>query len=386
MHGITTAIALSRHPDMEVHLIGASEDHLDYARRMIGRAGGAEIVLSLAGARLVHRLSGRRFMPAKLARLLTEAHHLAGFDAIALPERTSSLIRRLGMTGPRLIHLDHGAGDRAVGFDPRIRLFDFVLLPGAKTRRRLLREGYIRHGAHAVIGYPKFDAADALRDPTWTPFADDRPVVLYNPHFSTLGSWDRLGGQVLEAFAGQDRYNLIVAPHVRLFDGPAQREKASALVKRFHDHPRIHIDPGSERSVDMSYTMLADVYLGDVSSQIYEYLRRPRPCLFLDGQGLNWTTDENYAHWHFGPVLQDTRRLIAAVDAVRAEHARWAPAQAAGIAETFDLTAEPPSTRAAQAIATFLRFGAVNSQAETGAPADPPPLPRRYPRRARRHH
>src|SRR3546814_2965461 len=49
----------------------------------------------------------------------------------------------------------------------------------------------------------------------------------------------------------------------------------------------MHIDLGSERSIDMSYTGSADLYLGDVSSQVAEYLYRPRPCVFLNAQGVD---------------------------------------------------------------------------------------------------
>ncbi|WP_203234630.1 hypothetical protein, partial [Sphingomonas solaris] len=375
MHGLTTAIALAADPAFDVHVIGASRAHLDCAGAMIARAGGAPITLSRAGSDMLDAIAraARGAVPLKLARLAGQLRHLAGFDAIALPERTSILLRRLGVTGPRYIHLDHGAGDRAVGFDPRIKLFDFVLLPGHKTRGRMLREGYLRPGAHAVVGYPKYDAVDLMRDPAWSPFADARPVVLYNPHFSSLGSWHRMGRAVLEAFAAQDRYNLVFAPHVRLFDDPARRAAAEADLAVFAGHPRIHLDLGSDRSVDMSYPMLADVYLGDVSSQVYEFLRTPRPCVFLDGQARAWEADENYAHWRFGPVLDGVPDgaggLIDAIDAARAGHEDYRAAQQAGFAETFDLTDEPSSVRAARAIATFLRFDAVASPAEGGATA-----------------
>lgn len=122
------------------------------------------------------------------------------------------------MRRPHFIHLDHGAGDRAAGFDRRIRHFDFVLMAGQKHRERLLAERLIRPHAHAVVGYPKFEAADAVCRTDWRPFDNDLPTVLYNPHFSPLGSWASCGEHVLQAFASQERYNLILAPHIRLLD------------------------------------------------------------------------------------------------------------------------------------------------------------------------
>ncbi len=49
-------------------------------------------------------------------------------------------------------------------------------------------------------------------------FANDNPVVVYNPHFDErTGSWARLGTAVLDFFLAHPAYNLIFAPHVVLF-------------------------------------------------------------------------------------------------------------------------------------------------------------------------
>jgi hypothetical protein len=274
-------------------------------------------------------------IPPKLLSLTLLARWLNGFDAIALPERTSIFLQNIGVRRPRFIHLDHGAGDRAAGFDRRIRHFDFVLMAGPKHRERLMGERLIAPHRHAVVGYPKFEAADAIRDAAWRPFDNDLPTILYNPHFSALGSWRTCGEQVIEAFAAQDRYNLIVAPHVRLLDSAEARKRWGALLDRYDDHPRVHVDQGSDRSIDMTHTTAADLYLGDVSSQVYEYLRTPRPCLFLNPHGVDWAEDENYGHWHFGRVLDDTDGLIEAVDRAFADQPRWRAAQEQGVARTF---------------------------------------------------
>lgn len=357
LHGISTAVALARLPGFEVHVCSPSPGHVAYARTVAGRLGGAPIVFSTADAALltVFRRATGASVPPKILSLTLLARALNRFDAIAVPERTSTLLRRLGANSPLFVHLDHGAGDRAAGFDPRIRDFDFVLMAGEKHRERMTREGLIRPGRHAVVGYPKFEAADAVRTPDWRPFANQRPTVLYNPHFSALGSWDRFGEAVVHAFAAQDRYNLIVAPHVRLTDGRTAAARWRALAAAYAGCPHIHIDTGSDRCIDMTYTTLADVYLGDVSSQVYEFLRSPRPCLFLDAHGIDWAGDENYAHWRFGPVIGDPRGVLAATDAAIAGHPRRLPIQIQGFEATFGASAEPASVRAATAIAGFLR-------------------------------
>jgi anti-sigma factor RsiW len=354
LHGLSTAVALARMPGFDVYVVSPAQSHIDYARTLAERLGGAPIIFVHSRSRVL--AAGMKHtgsvIPPKLLSLTLLARWLNRFDAIALPERTSILLKKLGVSRPRFIHLDHGAGDRAAGFDRRIRQFDFVLMAGAKHRERLMGERLIGPQAHAVVGYPKFEAADAIRDPDWNPFDNGLPIVLYNPHFSKLGSWRPCAEQVLSAFAAQDRYNLILAPHVRLLDGNEARERWGPLLDRFEGHPRIYIDRGSDRAIDMTYTMLADLYLGDVSSQVYEYLRVPRPCLFLNPHRVDWADDENYAHWQYGEVVPDAGTLIAAVDRAFAEHPRWRAAQETGIARTF--LPGGGGARAAIAIAGYL--------------------------------
>lgn len=355
LHGIATARALACDPSFQVTIVSPAKGHVDYARELVERLGGAPITFVHTRSRLLSagmRRTGS-VIPPKLLSLSVLATWLDGFDAIALPERTSMLLKRFGVRRPRFIHLDHGAGDRAAGFDRRIRQFDFVLMAGPKHRERLMGERLITPQAHAVVGYPKFEAADAIRDGDWRPFDNDLPTVLYNPHFSDLGSWKTCGAQVLEAFAAQDRYNLIVAPHVRLLDSKGARERWEPVLKEFAGHPRILIDRGSDRAIDMTYTTFADVYLGDVSSQVYEFLRFPRPCLFLNPHSVSWKSDENYAHWHLGPVVEGADQLLAAVDHARAGHSDYRARQEEAVARTF-LPAGGASA-AASAISTYLR-------------------------------
>jgi CDP-glycerol glycerophosphotransferase (TagB/SpsB family) len=119
------------------------------------------------------------------------------------------------------------------------------------------------------------------------------------------------------------------------------------------DH--IHIDTGSTRSVDMTYTSAADIYLGDVSSQIYEYIQKPRPALFLNSHDAEWQGNANYEHWNFGPVLDDIADLGPTLEAVSPLSDSFRAAQTRAFAHSFDMDSrESPSQRAALAIAEFL--------------------------------
>lgn len=356
LHGATTAQALADAWRAQVDILSPSDAHLDFARAL---AGGEGLNFRQVGAPLLNRLAvrGQSAVPPKLLTLLAARRQLDRYDAIALPERTSTIIRAMGVRRPRLIHIDHGAGDRAAGFDPRIARFDFALLAGRKQERRMLDEQLIRPGAYRIIGYPKFDAADRLRDTDWYPFAERRPTILYNPHFSdTLGSWGRDGLAIVDRIATAGRHNLIVAPHIRLCDRPSTRAAVERQLAPYADLSHVHVDLGSHRLVDMSYTAMADIYIGDVSSQIYEFLRRPRPALFVNSHGVDWRDDPNYAHWHLGPVARGVDDLMRRLDRADADRADYAEAQRQAFADTFDLEGGDSSRRAAAAIADFLRL------------------------------
>ncbi|ARR52199.1 hypothetical protein HY78_01340 [Rhizorhabdus wittichii DC-6] len=358
LHGITTAEELALGWRAEVDILSSTQVNLDLARAAVLPDSRQWMGFEQIGSPLVRALSARmgRIVPPKLLTLFAIRRRMNGYDAIALPERTSIMLRSLGVTRPRFIHIDHGAGDRAAGFDPRIARFDFALMAGEKQRRRMLAEGLVREDASAVVGYPKFDAADRLRDRSWTPFAVERPIILYNPHFSpTLGSWRDHGFELVRRIAEADRYNLIVAPHIRLCDTRGGRAAAEAAFGPFAALPHVHVDYGSERSIDMTYTSMADIYLGDVSSQVYEFLRRPRPCLFVNGNGRTWQGDPNHDHWRFGPVIDGAAQVVPAIEQAIATHRDFAAVQAAAFRDTFDLhDGERHSRRAAEAIAGFL--------------------------------
>ncbi len=363
-HSLPTALALARlRPDVAVHILYADG------------AGAGAIAAAAAGQRVTAtRLSVRSKLARGLERVLGNAVPVGrvavlrdnvelfrGFDALVVPEKTSLILKsRFGLPHLKMIHTRHGAGDRAIGFDKASGEFDFMLLPGAKVRDRLDAIGVLRPGNHAIVGYPKFDL---LRDrPRPRPFANDRPTVLYNPHPSPhLSSWYRMGRDILAWFADSPDYNLIFAPHVMLF-----RKRVTVSIDRLsiartgrvpddiRRAPNILVDTGSAASVDMTYTQGADVYLGDASSQIYEFLADPRPALFADAHGVDWHDDPDFAHWHAGPVFTDTNSLGATLDRAIADHADQAPVQRAMFDATFSLTDTPSSERAAAAIGAYL--------------------------------
>jgi hypothetical protein len=369
-HSLPVALALASRPDApEIVLLTANDAMTGEIMRLAGdRIGGRLALRQIGLTSLSSRALATLLDPVLPARkVLLYRDHLdlfAGLDALVVAEKTSLLLKtRYGLDRLKMIHTRHGAGDRAVGFDKASAGFDLVLVAGEKIRDRLIRDAGLDPARLAVVGYPKFDLARFTR-PAAPLFDNDRPVVLYNPHPSPhLSSWYRMGRALLDWFVDNPRYNLIFAPHVMLFARKfvLSIDKFSLafpgrIAARYRAAPNIHIDLGSPLSTDMTYTNAADIYLGDVSSQIYEFLIRPRPCLFADAHETAWEGDANYAHWQAGPVFRTPDALGETLDRAIAGHeATWAPTQRALFARSFDLTEVPSAERAADAIASRLR-------------------------------
>lgn len=352
-------------PSARVEVITSSDRQAEAVRQFLDPALPTPAFWSIrprAGSRLIEKMLGNMVPLNRLSSLKRSTDLFRHFDALVVPETTTTFLKKNNQTDrPKLIFFPHGAGDRSIGFSPEISLFDYVLLPGEKTRDRMLAAGVIRPDNYRIVGYPKFEAY-AKRSPVKL-FDNDRPTVLYNPHFDPLlSSWFRFGEQILDFFAQQNDYNLIFAPHVMLFQRKILASVEHRMLRfrqriapRFAALDHIHIDTGSTRSVDMTYTNAADIYLGDVSSQIYEFIQKPRPAIFLNSHGADWRDNPNYEHWNFGPVLDDIAELGPTLNDVSPLSDQFREAQTRAFAYSFDIdTDRPPSQRAALAIAEFL--------------------------------
>lgn len=357
LHSLPTALELSiLRPDWQVEILAPSQAHLDYIGQFIPLYPGAAVTLRcLRQPRAIDLI--RRFrpmpVPPKFWSLLHNRRDLNRFDALVSTDKTSLWLRWFGVTWPKLVNTEHGAGDRDVTVDARVADFDFSLIPSPKTAKWLLDAGYLKPGRYAVGAYAKFDIVRRLQESRPPLFANGRPTVLYNPHFDrSHSSWHGVGMRVLDIMAAQDRFNLVFAPHMRLFDPPTPARRAA--FARFQGLDHLRIDLGSDASCDMTYTLGADLYLGDVSSQIYEFLSRPRPCVFLNTHGVEWRDNPRYRFWTLGPVLTGIDDLPAQLAQALVTHDRWRTAQETAFAENFDLSIRDPGRHNAQLLAQWL--------------------------------
>ncbi|MDB5969736.1 MAG: hypothetical protein JWQ90_2186 [Hydrocarboniphaga sp.] len=374
-HSAPIAFELSQlHPRWRICLLTSSDEQARALEALAGaypehRCEMLRLELS-PGFRWLDAVVGSWLPVRKIGVLKCNAATFRQFDALVVPEKTSLMLRtRFGCPDLKLIHTRHGAGDRAVGFDRSSHRFDLVLVAGEKIKQRLQDAGPLRPGQFEVVGYPKFDAVGALRRGATRKrfFDNERPTVLYNPHCSPhLSSWYEDGLRVLEFFYRSRDYNLIFAPHVMLFHKRLQIsiDKLSvrwtgALPQRYRDCAHMRIDLGSQACTDMSYTLAADLYLGDVSSQVCEFLVEPRPCLFLNPHGFDWRQDSCFEAWQMGRVvdrLESADALGPHLAQAFATHAsEYRDRQRAYFSRTFDLSEVPSAQRAAAAVAGFVK-------------------------------
>jgi hypothetical protein len=365
-HSLPVAIALARSGVGVEILVATTNKRLS---EEVVRLGDGEIGRSIELVELALKNSGSRLVAAALGmivpapKLLVYRDNLDFFrslDILVVAEKTSLVLKtRYGLDRLKIVHTRHGAGDRAIGFDRASTLFDHVLVSGPKISERLIDETGVDPARISMVGYPKFDMAGSDEDVTRTLPIGNRPVVVYNPHPAPhLSSWYRWGRDVLDWFVDHDEYYLIFAPHVMLFERPYvvtidqfRIDRPGTIAAKYRRAPNIHIDLGSRASTTMEYTNRADIYVGDVSSQVYEFLIRPRPCLFLNTHRLDHAGDPNFAHWAAGPVIDDMKDFGRGIAEAQATHAaEYRPIQQIMVDRSFDLTDEPSSQRAARAI------------------------------------
>ena len=300
--------------------------------------------------------------PAKrLARLRRAEGLISSADLLVSTERTCLVVKKRlkekGAPCPDFVFVPHGAGDRGVTYHPSLADFDYHLVGGQKVKDEMIAHGVARPDNCHVIGYPKFDVS--MREPVRL-FENDRPTILYNPHFEPrLSSWYDFGPDLLSALARQDRFNVIFAPHVMLWRKRWHISPEFKVMRRRPDIPsrlpdceHVLIDTGSPALFDMTYTASADIYIGDVSSQVYEFLRTPKPCIFIDAAG---DGPQTYPFWANGPVAGSVAEVLAALDHVDELTERYRGGQERLFAYTIDIDPQrTASQRGAETIAKLL--------------------------------
>lgn len=283
----------------------------------VRRAPGFRTVAATAGA------GGSVPLPAKLPMLLRLLPHLARVPVVLCAEQTSLWLPRLFPWLPaRFVKTSHGVGSMSARDDRRRRAAFHTLVPSEGERATYLARGMAPDRIVAT-GYVK--AGFRQRTPVRALFAEARPILLYTPHWQPhRSSWPAWGKEVVAMLAAQRRWNVILAPHQRLVE---QAPEVRSVLHDVAHLPHVHCDLDSFATVDGSYTAAADLYLGDTSSQVIEFLMRPRPVLFLNPSGRDWTADPSYSMWRAGEVVSDLADLGPAIARAGDRHPAFVEAQ-----------------------------------------------------------
>ena len=347
LHIAPVAAALVVRSGVEVSAYVASAEDASALALLMQRLGVPPLkIIVMTVPTWIMKLPGFKRV-SKISRLLFWSREIRKHDAILTAERSSTLLKRLPGRTPPMIHIPHGAGDRAKGFEPRLALFDHVIVAGPKDRRRMIAQGLVTPERCSVSGAIKVAACRRIQRNSAPLFDNDRPVILYNPHFDhSLGSWPKFANALIDAVVADDRHNLIVAPHIRMFEMADEAERNTWRQCAVAD--RVIVDLDSERLNDMSYTLAVDIYLGDVSSQVYEFLTVAKPCIFIDAHGASWKDNPDYAMWQFGPVCADMAQIIDALDHATEHHSAYVEIQRAMVADALGDSGDRAAEVAAQ--------------------------------------
>ena len=320
--GIMAKLALD-HPAIEAIAATGNPAIEAQVRKLVSREAAEAITfadLSLPSTYEALLVLPNTILPAKrLARLRTNEALFESVDMLVSTERTCLRVKsRLGDRAPLFVYVPHGSGDRNVAYHPDLARFDYHLLSGQKLVDEMVAHCIVREDQCRVIGYAKFDTV--AEDAGANLFPENKPTILYNPHFDPrLSSWYDMGPKLLEALAGMgDRFNVVFAPHVMLWRKKLHISPEYRIARRRPDIPadiagqdNVLIDTASPALFDMTYTTGADIYIGDVSSQVYEFLRNPKPCIFIDAAG---DGKDAYPFWANGPVVRSVGEVVSALD------------------------------------------------------------------------
>ena len=320
----------------------------------------------LAEAGLAHRVRTRRApgwrawprlqrgenppLPAKLPMLLRLLPHLLRADVTVCAEQTSLwLPRLLPFLGLRFVKTAHGVGSMSARDDPRRRAAWRMLVPSAAEKATYASRGF---GDEVIVtGYVKSAFRAATRPPRL--FAGARPVVVYAPHWQRhRSSWWAWGREIVRALARQTDFDVILAPHQRL---PETAPGVRAILAEVAHLPHVHVDTDGFAMVDGSYMAAADIYLGDTSSQVVEFLMRPRPCVFLNPERRDWRTTDDHGFWRCGEVVEALSALPGALARAAAAHPDYLDEQRAFASAALGEVGPQAARAAARAVLAAVR-------------------------------
>ena len=361
-HGAAVLFALMRRGGVQVDVFHVDPETPAQLARLAAAHGAPQVVSTPLGAGVIGGAiqKARVFGLAKPQVLARNEAMLRSYDAVISTEEVIARLFRGEPEAhrPKRILIMHGPAHRAVPSLGEAAHCDLILVKGPADVDAYLRDGIAREGHVAAVGYPKFVTTALLAKGAAPLFANAGPTVLYNPHKEpALRSWDAFFEPMMRDFAQDRSMNLIVAPHVKLF---RRRKPAVREALRGRSDTTILVDPGSDRSLDNTYTEAADIYVGDVSSQVFEFIARPRPCVFLNPKKIDWRGNPHFHAWEMGEVIEHPDDLMSAIRRAPEIHAGFREVQVRVAAQALGDTGPASVTRSVDTILEYMARGRVD--------------------------
>ncbi|MEW4468745.1 hypothetical protein AB1K62_13035 [Parasphingorhabdus sp. JC815] len=290
--------------------------------------------------------------PAKLPMLLSLLPYIAGYKAVVVAEQTSlwlpKLLGRFTRLIPPFIFTIHGIGPIAHGRWKRLLSASKALVCNEILCQELRDLGMAEDRVE-ITGYAK----SAFRQVTVNRnlFCENRPIILYSPHWQPArSSWPQWGREVLKQLVTDGRWNIIFAPHQRIVETDDQ---LVSFLRNFGKHDNLHVDLDSFAMVDGSYTRMADVYLGDSSSQVVEFLISSRPVVLLQPPAMTHLYAQKAGYNVLGETVTDASRILDAIAEAPEKFAAYKEAQKAFADSALGQTGPDAAYRAAEIVAGF---------------------------------
>ncbi len=356
-HVIPIAYELAREKNVNVDIFTDTTESMRIIEQ-IGKhyASRCDIVQLFPGR--LHRLNN--WIAGSPARAKHVLYNNRGtfkqYDCIISPDLyTNTLFHEVDRKKTKFVFAFHGAGEGHYAYKKEITEYDLLLLSSTAQKQRFVEKFDLPSEKLAVCGYVKFDLVpDSV---SGKPFDNNKKTVLYTPHFRTGStSWYDWGLDILGYFYRSEHFNLIFAPHILL--GKKKRVRKS-IPATFFSSKNILIDFGSIKSIDMSHCLAADIYLGDISSQLYEFIYTPRPCVFLNNKQIAWKHHPDYRHWLAGDVLTCIDQLEnTLIQAGKRHQSHYKKQQDSMFSEKFEYRDTCSGRRAADAVIDFLSHNA----------------------------
>lgn len=277
--------------------------------------------------------------------------HIKKMDAFIVPLYDYLILKKY-YPKKSMIYTTHGMPSREYAFDNRITQFDLFFLSSLRDLTERRKRNQITNTNHKVIGFSKHDL---LKYNSARPvFNNKNKTILYNPHWEkNMSSFKKFGFQILNFFSNNPEYNLIFSPHCKLV---SRNLYLRYQLKKYHKFSNIIVDLHSEKNNDMTYTKQADLYMGDVSSQVLEYLfLGTKPCLFLDAHNLMSDNIQRPITWDLGDVINKLDNLKESINkAFENYNKEYKPIQIKKRNNIFYRSNKRPSKLASEAILDLL--------------------------------